>query len=188
VTKEEILKDLNERMQKSISSLEHDLKGLRSGRASPNLLDPVVVEAYGDKMPITQLSTVSNTDSRTLSVQVWDKQMVKVVEKGIANANLGLSTSTDGQIIRINIPALSEERRKELAKLAAKYGENGKVSIRNVRRDVLDVTKKLEKNSSYSKDEIHLISEEVQKITDLFIKKIDEKIIAKETEIMDVSR
>ena len=188
MTKEEILKDLNDRMQKSIASLEHDLKGIRSGRASPNLLDPVVVEAYGDKMPITQLATISNSDARTLAVQVWDKQMLKLVEKGIANANLGLSTSTDGQIIRINIPPLSEERRKELAKLAAKYGENGKVSIRNVRRDVLDVTKKLEKNSSYSKDEVHQLTEEVQKVTDSFIKKIDDKISAKEVEIMDVSR
>ena len=184
--KSALMQDLNARMDKCLASLDHDLKGIRSGRASANLLDPVVVEAYGDKMPLTQLATVTSQDARMLVVQVWDKQMIKAVEKAIANANLGLNTSTDGQLIRINIPPLSEERRSELAKLASKYGENGKVAVRNVRRDVLEVVKKLEKDGKFSKDDAHNTSEDIQKATDNHIKKIDEKVSAKEAEIMKV--
>lgn len=184
--KESLMKDLNTRMDKCIASLDHDLKGIRSGRASPNLLDPVVVEAYGDRLPLAQLSTISTQDARMLLVQVWDKQMVKPVEKAIANANLGLSPSSDGQVIRISIPPLSEERRIELAKLASKYGENAKIALRNVRRDVLEEVKKLEKDGEITKDELHSMSENVQKITDNYIKKTDDKVSAKEAEITKV--
>ena len=125
--KDELMKDLETRMDKAIGILDGEFKGLRTGRASANLLDPVVVEAYGSKMPISQLGTVSVPDARTINVQVWDKDMVKIVEKAIADANLGINTATDGQVIRLPIPILSEERRKDLAKLAHKYAENSKI-------------------------------------------------------------
>ena len=182
----EILNHSEEKMQKSLASLEQDLSGIRAGRASANILDPVVVEVYGSRMPLNQMATVSVPESRTLSIQVWDKANVKAVEKAIAEASLGLNPSSDGQVIRINIPALTEERRKELVKLAAKYGENGKISIRNIRRDALDSLKKLEKDKAISEDELHILNEKMQTLTDKFISKIDEKITKKETEITHV--
>jgi ribosome recycling factor len=186
MTKDELIKDVKSRMDKSIINLEHDLSGLRTGRASLNLLDPVVVEAYGDRMFINQLATVSAPEPRVLSIQVWDKEMVKVIEKAITNANLGVNPQTDGQIIRITMPTLTEERRKEMGKLAHKYGENSKIAIRNIRRDALDEAKKNEKDGLLSEDEAHKLSDEIQKITDGYIKIVDEKVVKKEQEITQV--
>lgn len=182
----ELLKDLRHKMENSLKVLDNELKGLRTGRASVNLLDPVMVDAYGSKMPISQVGTVSTPDSRTVTVQVWDKTMVKAAEKAIADANLGVNPATDGQLIRLPMPQLSEDRRKELAKLASKYGENTKIATRNIRRDGMEVIKKMEKESDISEDEMHKISDEVQKLTDEYAKKIDEKVTHKEQEILKI--
>lgn len=182
----QLIEELKVRMDKAIKVLEHDLKGLRTGRASVNLLDPITVEAYGDRMPLSQVATISSSDARMLIVQVWDKAMVKPVEKAIADANLGLNPSSDGQNIRLPIPPLSEERRKELAKLAGKYGENTKVAIRNVRRDGMDDLKKLEKAGKVSEDELHTVGDEVQKLTDKEIENVDKIVKAKEQEIISI--
>ena len=177
---------LTDKMNKAIAVLNKELSGLRTGRASANLLDPVVVEVYGSKMPLSQVGTITTPDAKTIAVQVWDKAMVKTVEKAIADANLGLNPSSDGQLIRMSLPILSEERRKELVKLAHKYGENTKIALRNIRRDGMDVLKKMEKDKQISKDEHHDYGEEVQKLTDEFIEKIDGIIIAKEKEILTI--
>lgn len=183
---EDLKAELKDKMDKAVAVLDRELSGLRTGRASVNLLDPVVVEAYGSKMPLSQVSTISTPDATTLSVQVWDTEMVKTVEKAIADANLGVNPSVDGQIIRINIPPLSEERRKDLAKLACKYGESCKVALRNVRRDGMESLKKMEKDGEISKDEHHSHSEEVQKITDGFVSKVDSSIRNKESDILTI--
>lgn len=178
--------DLIDKMQKAIAILEKELSGLRTGRASVNLLDPVVVEAYGSKMPLSQVGTISTPDSKTLSVQIWDKSMVKAVEKAIADANLGLNPSSDGQVVRMTLPPLSEERRKELVKIAYKYGENSKVVLRNIRRDGMDALKKMESDKKISKDEHHDFSEEIQKLTDDYISKVDHHVKVKEQEITKI--
>ena len=167
---------LNEKMQKALDVLDRELSGLRTGRASANLLDPVVIEAYGSKMPLSQVGTVSTPDAKTITVQVWDKEMVKTVEKAIADANLGLNPSSDGQLIRMNLPALSQERRKELVKIAHKYGENTKISLRNVRRDGMEALKTMEKNNEISKDELHTYENDIQKLTDTFTNKVNDLI------------
>jgi ribosome recycling factor len=184
--KTELLKDLDERMGKALAVLDNDLKGLRTGRASVNLLDPVMVEAYGNKMPISQLATVTTPDARNVNVQVWDKDMVKTVEKAIADANLGINTATDGQVIRLPIPPLSEERRKDLVKLAHKYAENSKVAVRNIRRDGMGTSKKMEKDGDLSEDELKRFSDEIQKLTDSFVGKIDDHLKSKEQEILNI--
>ncbi|MEY3197003.1 MAG: ribosome recycling factor [Pseudomonadota bacterium] len=184
--KKELLKDLRHRMDGAMNVLEGDLRGLSTGRASVHLVDPVMVEAYGSKMHISQLGSVSTPDARTVAVQVWDASMVKTVEKAIADANLGVNTATDGNIIRLPIPQLNEERRKELAKLAHKYGENSKISVRNIRRDGIEHVKKLEKEDHLPEDEVHGINDEIQKITDEYVSKIDSQIKIKEQEIMSV--
>jgi ribosome recycling factor len=181
-----IRKELTTRMEGAMKVLDHELKGLRTGRASINLLDPVVIEAYGNRMPISQVATVSTPDAKTITVQVWDKTMVKAVEKAITEANLGLNPSSDGQLVRMSLPPLTEERRKELVKLAHKYGENTKVSLRNIRRDGNEELKKLEKNSEISKDEHHNLSDDIQKLTDEFSNKIDSYIKQKEQEILTI--
>lgn len=178
--------ELKDKMEKALAILNRELSGLRTGRASVNLLDPVVIEAYGSKMPLSQVATVSTPDATTITVQVWDNGMVKTVEKAIAEANLGVNPSSDGQMIRISMPPLSEERRKELVKLAAKYKENTKVAIRNIRRDGMDVLKNMEKNNEVSKDEVHGASEQIQKLTDDYINKADEIVTTKEKDIMKV--
>ncbi len=178
--------ELTEKMEKAMAVLDKELKGLRTGRASVNLLDPVIVEAYGSKMPISQVGTVSTPDAKTISVQVWDKAMVKTVEKAIADANLGLNPSSDGQLIRMSLPVISQERRKELVKLAHKYGENSKIALRNIRRDGMDVLKKMEKDQNLSKDEHHNQSEEIQKLTDDYISKVDSVIKSREEEILTI--
>ncbi len=186
MNKENLLVELEVKMNKSISSLDHDLAGLRTSRASPNLLDKVVVEAYGDKMPLSQISSISIPEARLINIQVWDKGLVKSVEKAIANSNLGLTPSSEGQIVRINLPALTEERRAELAKLSHKYGENAKIALRNLRREGTDSIKKMQKDSDISEDEMHELNAKLQKQTDKFINIIDEKIAQKEKDITTV--
>lgn len=178
--------DLEKRMTGAMNALENSLGGLRTGRASPALLEPVMAEAYGDRMPLSQLATVSVPESRLITVQVWDASLVKTVEKAITNANLGVNPVAEGQLIRVPVPALSEERRKELVKLAHKYGEDAKISVRNVRRDGMDTLKKQEKDNEISQDEQHTLNDEVQKLTDRFIQKIDELVSQKEKDIMQV--
>ena len=179
-------KELSDKMTKAMDMLDREFSGLRTGRASTHLLDPVVVEVYGSKMPISQVGTVSTPDAKTITVQVWDKAMVKTVEKAIADANLGVNPSSDGQLIRMNLPPLSEERRKELVKLAHKYGENTKIALRNVRRDGMDKLKQMEKSNNISKDEHHSHSEEIQKLTDEYISKVDTNVKSKESEIIKI--
>ena len=178
--------EMDRRMKGVVAALKGELAGLRTGRASPALLDPVAVEAYGNRMPISQLGTVSAPEPRLLTVQVWDKSMVKAVDKAIRDSGLGLNPQADGQLLRIPIPELNEERRKELVKLAHKYAELGRVAVRNVRRDGMELLKKLEKDHKIGQDEQHKLGEELQKFTDAHIKEIDQMLQAKEQEIMQV--
>lgn len=180
------LPDLQKRMDGALASLQHEFAGLRTGRASVNLLDGIMVEAYGAMMPMNQVGTVSAPEARLLTVQVWDKSMVKSVEKAIANANLGVNPSADGQLIRVPIPALSEERRKEMVKIAGKHAEAAKVAIRNVRRDGMDELKAKEKAKQISEDQMHGESDKIQKMTDDYVKKVDDALAAKEKDIMSV--
>jgi len=180
------INELKRRMQGAIQLLKQELGGLRTGRASANLLEPIQVEAYGTHMPLNQVATVSVPEPRLISVQVWDKSMVHAVEKAIHTSNLGLTPSTDGQILRLRIPELNEERRKDLVKVAHKYAETAKVAVRHVRRDGLDVLKKLEKDHKISEDEGKRSSEQVQKVTDEVIVEIDKMLATKEKEILTV--
>ena len=182
----EIKNDARTRMEKSFESLKADFGGLRAGRAHASLLDGILVEAYGSQSPLSQVGTVSVPDARTLSVSVWDKSLAKAVEKAIRESDLGLNPVSDGQLIRIPIPPLSEERRKELVKVAGKYAEQGKVAVRNVRRDALDGIKKLKKDNEISEDEEKKYENEIQKLTDETIKKIDDELARKEKDIMQV--
>lgn len=176
--------DVERRMNGAVESLKGDLSGLRTGRANTALLDPVTCEVYGAMMPITQVATVSAPEPRMLSVQVWDKGNVIAVEKGIAHANLGLNPMTDGQTIRLPLPDLTEERRKDLAKLAGEYGEKAKVAIRNVRRDANDALKEDEKKKEISEDDRKRLEEEVQKLTDSHVADTDATVEKKTQEIM----
>lgn len=176
--------DLQRRMQGAVDALKHDFGGLRTGRASTALLDPIQVEVYGANMPISQVATVSAPEPRLLSVQVWDKSNISAVEKAIRAAGLGINPVTDGQMIRLPIPDLTEERRKELAKLASQYAEKARVAVRNVRRDGMDNLKQDEKKKEISEDEHKRLDTEVQKLTDDTIKDIDDAFHAKEKEIL----
>lgn len=176
--------DIERRMQGAVDSLKSDLGGLRTGRANTTLLDPVQVEVYGAMMPINQVATVSAPEPRMLSVQVWDRANVIPVEKGIARANLGLNPMIDGQTIRLPIPDLTEERRKELAKLAGQYAEKAKIAIRNVRRDGMEVLKEDEKKKDISEDDRKRAEDEVQKLTDKYVGLTDETAANKEKEIL----
>ena len=176
--------DIERRMQGAIDSLKGDLGGLRTGRANVSLLDPVMVEVYGSMMPLNQVATVSAPEPRMLSVQVWDKANVTPVEKGIAHANLGLNPMIDGQTLRLPMPDLTEERRKDLAKLAGKYAENAKIAIRNVRRDANEALKEDEKKKEISEDERKRGEDEVQKLTDRFVAEADAAAAQKEKEIL----
>jgi ribosome recycling factor len=176
--------DLQRRMHGAVEALKHDLSGLRTGRASISLLDPVTVEVYGAHMPINQIGTVSAPEPRMLSVQVWDRANVGPVEKAIRSAGLGLNPVTDGQHIRLPIPDLTEERRKELAKLAHTYAEKARIAVRNVRRDGMDALKTDEKKKDISEDEHKRLDAEVQKLTDESIREIDEVLTAKDKEIL----
>lgn len=181
-----LLDQLKQRMEGAYDTLKKELAGLRTGRASVNMLDPVHVDAYGSSMPLNQVGTVGSPEPRLLTVQVWDKGMVKAVEKAITEAGLGLNPQPDGQLIRIPVPALNEERRAELVKVASKYAEGARVAVRNVRRDGMDALKREEKEKKISEDEHKSLSEKVQKLTDDIIKKIDDATAAKEKEIMHV--
>jgi ribosome recycling factor len=178
--------DMNRRMDGALGALKNDYQGLRTGRANINLLEPVMVEAYGSPVPINQVGAISAPESRMLTVSVWDRGLVVTVEKAIRNAGLGLNPITDGQTLRIPIPPLNEERRRDLAKLAGKYAEDAKVAVRNVRRDCLDQLKKSEKDKIISEDDLKKLSEEVQKVTDAFVVKVDLALKAKQEEIMQV--
>ena len=181
--------DINEikrRMQGAGAVLKTELSGLRTGRASLHLLDPVTVDAYGAEMPLNQVASVTVPEPRLISVNVWDRALVHAVEKAIVNSNLGLSPATEGQTIRLRIPELNEERRKELVKLAHKYAETARVAVRHVRRDAMEVLKKLEKDHKISKDDHDRFSAEVQKATDNGIADIDHLLAAKEKEILTV--
>src|SRR5260370_1161735 len=178
------INELRRRMQGATQLLKQELGGLRTGRASASLLEPVQVEAYGTHMPLNQVATVSVPEARLISVQVWDKSMVHAVEKAIAASNLGLTPSTEGQVLRLRIPELNEERRKELVKVAHKYAEAARVAVRHVRRDGLDVLKKLEKDHKISEDDGKRSSEQVQKATDEAIAQVDKMVATKEREIL----
>ena len=180
------INELKRRMQGAIQTLKQELGGLRTGRASPGLLDPIQVEAYGTHMPLNQLATVSVPEPRMLSVQVWDKSMVHAVEKAIINSNLGLNPATEGQVLRLRIPELNQERRKEMVKIAHKYAEAARVAVRHVRRDALDVLKKLEKDGKISEDDHTRMTAEVQKATDEIVADVDRTLAGKEKEIMTV--
>ncbi len=178
--------DLQRRMEGAISSLTKDFQGLRTGRANTQLLDSILVEVYGATMPVNQVATVSVPEPRMLSVQVWDKDNVKLVEKAIRESELGLNPQLDGQLLRIPLPDLSEDRRIELSKVAAKYAENAKIAVRNVRRDGMDKLKKMEKDGNLSQDDKHLYDEEIQSLTDQSVVQIGELLSKKEEEIMQV--
>lgn len=182
----EIKTDASARMEKTLESLKTDFGGLRAGRAHVSLLDGIMVEAYGSLTPIAQVGTVSTPDPRTLSVSIWDKSLVKNVEKALRESDLGLNPAVDGTLVRIPIPPLSEERRKELSKVASKYAEQNKVAIRNIRRDSLDEVKKLKKDNLISEDEEKRAENDIQKLTDDAVKKVDEMLAAKEKDIMQV--
>ena len=181
--------DLNEyeiKMEKAIDVLKREFTGLRTGRASVSLLDSIFVDAYGSKVPLNQVSNISVPESRMITVQVWDETLTSLVESNIRNSDLGLNPMLEGNLIRIPIPELSEERRKELVKIASKYSEDCKVSIRNIRRDAMEKIKNREKDKEISKDESFKLSEEVQKITDKLIEKIDHLFTEKEKDILKV--
>jgi ribosome recycling factor len=180
------LEDIERRMEGAVSSLVKDFQGLRTGRASTQLLDDITVEAYGAPMALNQVATVGVPEPRMLSVQVWDKENTKAVEKAIRESNLGLNPQLDGQLMRIPLPDLSEERRRELSKIAAKYAESSKISVRNVRRDGMDTLKKMEKDGDISQDDRHLYDEEIQTMTDSCVGKIDDLLSKKEIDIMQV--
>jgi ribosome recycling factor len=182
----EIKQDTETRMEKTLDTLKGDFGGLRAGRAHASLLDNIMVEAYGSPTPIAQVGTISVPDARTLSVSVWDKGLAKSVEKALRESDLGLNPVSDGQLIRIPIPPLSEERRKELVKIAGKYAEQNKIAIRNIRRDALDEIKKLKKDNLISEDDEKRFSNEIQKLTDDSIKKIDDLLSQKEKDILQV--
>src|SRR5712675_122283 len=180
------INELKRRMHGASQALKHELGGLRTGRAAASMLEPVQVDAYGTHMPLNQLATISVPEPRLLSVQVWDRSMVKAVEKAIVDSNLGLSPATEGQVLRLRIPELNEERRKELVKVAHKYAEAAKVAVRHVRRDGLDMLKKLGKEHKISQDDEKRHSADVQKATDGSISEIDQLLAAKEKEILTV--
>ena len=178
--------DLKRRMQGAVGVLKQDLGGLRTGRASASLLEPIQVDVYGTHMPLNQVATVSVPEPRMLSVQVWDRGTVGAVEKAIRNSDLGLNPATEGQVLRIRIPELNQERRQEMVKVAHKYAEATRVSVRHVRRDGMDVLKKLEKDSEISADDLERLSTQVQKATDEAIAEVEQVLVHKEKEILSV--
>ncbi len=181
--------DINEvkrRMQGASAVLKTELSGLRTGRASAHMLDPVMVEAYGAQMPLIQVASVTVPEPRLIAVNVWDRSLVHAVEKAIVNSNLGLSPATEGQVLRLRIPELNEDRRKELVKVAHKYAETARVAVRHVRRDAMEIVKKLEKEHKISKDDHDRFSGDIQKATDAGIAEIDNTLAGKEKEILTV--
>lgn len=181
-----VLKDCEKKMDKAISNLEKEFSKLRTGRASTGLVEEVMVDYYGTLTPLNQLASISIPDSRTIAIQPWDRNAFSSVEKAIMKSDLGLNPVNDGKIIRINIPPLTEERRKDLVKLAKKYSEDAKIAIRNVRRDANETLKKMKNNKDLSEDEMHKGQDEVQKLTDSFVEKADQVLEVKEKEIMEI--
>ena len=178
--------DLSRRMDGAIEALKREFAGLRTGRASASLLEPIHVPAYGSEMPLNQVAAISVPEPRLITVQVWDRGLVSAVDKAIRDAGLGLNPRTEGQLVRVPIPELSQERRQELTKVAHKYSEQARVAVRNVRRDGMDMLKRKEKSHDISEDEHRGWTEKVQQMTDLHIKKIDELLAQKEKEILQV--
>tara|TARA_B100002052_G_scaffold270969_1_gene271538 strand:+ start:486 stop:1031 length:546 start_codon:yes stop_codon:yes gene_type:complete len=181
-----MINDLNQKMSNAVKHLEKEFNTIRTSRANPSMLDNVFADAYGNKTPLNQLGNISTPDPSTITIQVWDTSLLKNIENSILDSGLGINPQIDGQIIRLPIPKLSEERREELTKLAAKYAENSKVVIRNLRRDFLDSQKDLKKNNELSEDDLKKITNEVQKLTDSCIEKIDEKLKIKKEDILKV--
>jgi ribosome recycling factor len=181
-----VKKDAEERMEKALAALERDFSKLRTGRASTSLVDGLKVDYYGTPTPIGQLASIATPDSRTITIQPWDRGSFSLVEKAILKSDLGLTPVNDGKIIRIGIPPLTEERRKDLSKMSRKYGEETKVAIRNIRRDANEALKKLEKDKNHSEDEIKRAQEGIQKLTDSYVTKVDQKCQTKEKEIMEL--
>lgn len=180
------MKDIERRMKGAVDTLRQEFSGLRTGRASAAMLEPVTVEVYGTQMPLNQVAAISVPEPRMLSVQVWDSSNVSAVEKAIRNSGLGLNPMTEGSLLRVPVPELNEERRREIGKVAAKYAEQARIAIRNVRRDGMDDIKRLEKSGELGQDEAKRRSEEVQKLTDRYVGQVDELLESKETEIMQV--
>lgn len=180
------ISELKRRMDGAVEAFRKELTGLRTGRASSSLLEPVTIEAYGNRMHLKEVGTVSVPEPRLITVQVWDRSMVKAVEKGIRDAGLGLNPQTEGQVIRVPLPDLTQERRAELAKVAHKYAEQARVAIRNVRRDGMDALKKAEKASEITQDEHKSLADKVQQLTDQQIKVVDDTLAQKEKDIMQV--
>ena len=179
-------KSYEEKMDKTLSNLRKEYLGLRTGRASASLLEPVVVEAYGAKVPINQVGNISVPESRLISVQVWDESLIQSVEKAIRNSELGLNPMIEGNNIRVPIPELSQERRIEIVKVASKYSEDAKITVRNIRRDAMDKTKEEEKKKSISKDDSFQISEKIQQLTDKYVEKIENIFQDKQRDILQV--
>ncbi|MEX2454248.1 MAG: ribosome recycling factor [Rhodospirillaceae bacterium] len=178
--------DIERRMKGAVEVLKSEFGGLRTGRAAPALLEPLDVDAYGSKMPMNQVGTISAPDARMLAVQVWDQSLVASVEKAIRESDLGLNPQRDGNVVRVPVPQLSQERRVEMTKIASKYAEQARVAVRNVRRDGIDILKKMERDGDISQDEQHAWADEIQELTDKTIKAIDEAVAAKEAEILQV--
>ena len=181
-----MIKDLTQKMSNAVKHLEKEFNTIRTSRANPSMLDNVFADAYGSKTPLNQLGNISTPDPSTITIQVWDTSLLKNIENSILDSGLGINPQIDGQIIRLPIPKLSEERREELTKLAAKYAENSKVVIRNLRRDFLDSQKDLKKNNELSEDDLKKITNEVQKLTDSCIEKIDAQLKSKKEDILKV--
>lgn len=183
---QEVYKDAEDRMEKAVAALKRDLSTLRAGRATPSLLDKVSVDYYGSTMPINQLANISVPEPRLLVIQPWDKKAVAEIERAIMKSDLGLTPTSDGSVIRLAIPQLTEERRKELVKVSKKKTEDGRVAVRNIRRDANDELKRKEKGGELTEDELHKAQDDIQKLTDKYIEEVEKVLAAKEKEIMEV--
>ena len=181
-----LIADLRRRMDGAVEALRKEFGGLRAGRASAGLLEPIMVPAYGNTMPLNQLGSINVPEPRMITVQVWDRTVVKAVDRAIRESGLGLNPQTEGQTVRVPIPDLSEERRRELTRVAAKYAEQARVSVRNVRRDGIEALRKQEKDGDIPQDDAHKLQTEVQRLTDDFVKRIDEALAQKDKEILQV--
>lgn len=182
----QILKDMEAKADKTIHALREELKTVRAGRANPSILDNIMVDYYGTSTPLKQVATISASEARLLTIQPWDKSIMKEIEKQIQASNLGITPSNDGNIIRLPFPQLTEDRRKELTKVVKEYGEKSKVTIRSIRRDFVDDAKKMEKNAEISEDELHVLLDDIQSLTDKLTKEIDNIVTDKETELMEI--
>lgn len=182
----QILKDMEAKADKTLHALREELKTVRAGRANPSILDNIMVDYYGTLTPLKQVATISAPEARLLTIQPWDKSIMKEIEKQIQASNLGITPSNDGSIIRLPFPQLTEDRRKELTKVVKEYGEKSKVTIRSIRRDFVDDAKKMEKNAEISEDELHVLLDDIQTLTDKLTKEIDNIVTDKETELMEI--